>query len=129
LLNVWVCEFDVDHSDPGRRTHDCSFTEDHHDETDHFGSTESARVSKDEPEGVPSTGAEILAVESNLDVGVLRDKFDVLIKAPENTSHAARDGLINHVILVSHGFIFLVEVFENYSDESNQSDNEGAESN
>jgi len=86
-------------------------------------------VSKDEPEGVPSTGAEILAVESNLDVSVLCDKLNVLIKAPENTSHAARDGLVDCIILVSHGFIFLVEIFEYNSDESNQGDNEGTESN
>jgi hypothetical protein len=86
-------------------------------------------VSKDEPEGVPSTGAEILAVESNLDVGILSDKLNVLIKAPENTSHAARDDFVYNVILVSHGFIFLVEVFKYYSDESDQGDNEGTESN
>lgn len=86
-------------------------------------------MSKDEPEGVPSTGAETFAVESNLDVGILCDKLNVLIKAPENTSHAARDGLVYHVILVSHGFIFLVEIFEYNSDESNQGDNEGPESN
>jgi len=62
-------------------------------------------VSDHKEEGIPSTSAESATSERNLDEGVLRDHFDILIKAPKIVSDIAFNSLVNWIFFVSNCFI------------------------
>ena len=83
----------------------------------------SAFESEDESESIPSSRAEILSRESNLDVGILGDEFDESFEAVKKITGHAQQNLHYGVLFVCLLDLSLV-VLEDDSDELHQGNQE-----
>ena len=75
-------------------------------------------------EGVPGGFAEHRVVESDLNVGILSNELNALVKAPKDASSDTFESFVNWVFFVSNLFILIDNILENDSDHLNYSDQE-----
>lgn len=128
LFNLWIRTLDDQDGNISRNTHNGSFTKHHNNPSDNCSGSESSGLSDDEEEGGYGCWAEVLILKSNLNESVLGNEFNVLIKAIEYTCNATFDNFIE-CTLWCHLFVLVSQVFENYSDHSDDSDAESSEGN
>jgi hypothetical protein len=75
-------------------------------------------------EGVPGGFAEHRVVKSDLNIGILGNELNALVKAPKDASSDTFESFVNWVLFVSNLFILIDYVLENNSDHLNYCDKE-----
>lgn len=82
-----------------------------------------------EAEGVPCSFAEIGAMESDLNVCVLSNELNILVKAPYDATNYALYSFIYWILFVSNLLVLVNDIFEDNSDKSYQCNQEGSHCN
>lgn len=97
------------------------------DKSNTIGCSKSKSILKNKNECVPSCSTEVLACDGDLNISILGNKLDEPLKAVKDVAGGEKKALDHGIFLVCLFDLFPV-VLEDDSDELNESDQEGAES-